>query len=450
MEKNMEALSFIAPLNIKKLFFNDTEQLNSKQYLVLLNTDIDNKYNVYLTTDSPTIDDSSLELDADNLILINYYDSISKDISLKDLLTFLEKSINKKPETLKKSEIIELEEKREKREQEEKKEKSDEEEKEEEKKREETEKKLNTSIIELGSSIDSNESRQTSSLDSDSSFDIYKCDVDLSEIVDNWINSKFNDEYKIYDIPKDGNCFFYSVILAYKYNLPEEDRKNIEYIPEKVFNVLKTLIETQDILPDDVLLKLKEISDKLPENMCSKYNYGILALRYILSLQVSDDYFVTYKLRFSEEERETLGLDSIETIDDFKRYILTDNYWADEWAMAKLQELLDIQFVIFDQEKKRIDGCNLSGEIFSKSSDPTKIKSIFINWQGESHYELISYKNKTLIDFNDLPKIVKDKCLPSKSGGNKITKKKYTKNKKGKERKKKSKKANKANKANKV
>lgn len=444
----MEAFSFIAPLNIKKFYFNDKEQLNSKQYLVLLNTDIDNKYNVYLTTDSPTIDDSLLELDADNLILINYYDSISKDISLKDLLTFLEKSINKISESLKKDEIIKLEDKEE---DEEKREKSDEEE--EEKKTEETERKLNTSIIEIGSSIDSNESRKksiTSSLDSDSSFDIYKCDIDLSEIVDNWINNKFNDEYKIYDIPKDGNCFFYSVILAYKYNLPEEDRKNIKYIPDKIFNVLKTLIETNDILPDDVLLKLKEISDKLPENMCSKYNYGVLALRYILSLQVSDDYFVTFKLRFSEDERETLGLESIETIDDFKKYILTDNYWADEWAMAKLQELLDIQFVIFDQEKKRIDGCNLSGEIFSKSSDPNKIQSIFINWQGESHYELISYKNKTLIDFKDLPKIVKDKCLPSKSGGNKITKKKYTKNKKGKERKKKSKKANKVNKVKKL
>jgi hypothetical protein len=458
----MDATSFQAPQNIKNLFIKDKKEKEKQQYLVVPNSKIDEVYNIYLTNKSPELIDGLLNLDANNLLLINYYkpetstfsiENLTKNIllqSLDKLFTNISDKIipsETTPKSLEKEAKLlspELT-------------KSLVDEKKTTKPSIELGSSIGSSIgpspdltkslvdekettkpsIELGSSIGSSPSLSIDSIDNDNDWPD-KCNVTLNKRDTNWIKFSYGKDYNIYDVPPDGNCFFYSFIEALKYRLPLDYKRNIKYIPDKILEVLKSLIEINGIIPDDPLIKLQEISNTLPSNMCSKYNLSVLALRYILSLEADTEYFYTYIFRFdSEEEKMAAGIENITTLDEFKKYILTDKYWADEWAISKFQKLFNIQFVIFDESEKELLGCKLTGEIYSNASSEKEIVTIILNWFGNNHYQLVTYNDNAVISFDDLPSIVKDSCIPTTTGGklnkhkkHKKTKRKYTKQKK--------------------
>ena len=453
----MDATSFQAPLNIKKLFIKDKEEQEKEQYLVVPDNKIDEKYNIYLTSKSPELIDGVLNLDANNLLLINYYvpetptftiENLTKAILLQNLdkLFTNTSNINIASETLPKSI------------------------KEESKtlspnltKSLLDEAKTKEPTIELGSSIGSSPSLSIDSIANDKEPAIElgssigsslssigsianvkdwpdKCDIYLKKRDSNWIKDSYDANYEIYDVPPDGNCYFYSLIEALKYKLPLEDKTNIKYIPAKILEILKFILEVNEIMPDDPVLKIQEVSNTLPSNMCSKYNLSVLALRYILSLEADEEYFNTYIFRFDDgDEKKAAGIENITTLEEFKKYILTDKYWADEWAISKFQKLFNIQFVIFDETEKELLGCSLTGEIYSNASSEKEIVTILLNWIGNSHYQLVTYNDNALISFEDLPSIVKDSCLSTTTGGkvNKNKKERKTKRKNTKLRKRK-------------
>lgn len=435
----MDATSFQAPLNIKKLFIKNKEELEKEQYLVIPNNKIDGVYNIYLTIKSPTFEDGILNLDANNLLLINYYRPEKSTFSIENLTKSLliqsldkifgqktfkiksvestAKSIEEKSNTLSpdltKSVMVD-----------------------------EPKSKLPT--IELGSSIGSTPS-SISSIANDKDWPD-KCDIYLKKRDSNWIKDSYDGDYEIYDVPPDGNCYFYSFIEALKYKLPLEDKTNIKYIPDKILEILKFILEVNEIMPDDPVLKIQEVSNTLPSNMCSKYNLSVLALRYILSLEADEEYFNTYIFRFDDEdEKKAAGIENITTLEEFKKYILTDKYWADEWAISKFQKIFNIQFVIFNESENNFPGCNLTGEIYSSATSKEEISTILLNWIGNSHYQLVTYNDNALIDFDDLPSMVKDSCLSKTTGGkvNKNKKERKTKRKNTKLRRKITKKYNK-------
>lgn len=428
----MDATSFQAPLNIKKLFIKDKEEQEKEQYLVVPDNKIDEKYNIYLTSKSPELIDGVLNLDANNLLLINYYvpetptftiENLTKAILLQNLDKLftntsdiniasetLPKSIKEESKTLSPNLTKSLLD----------------------------EAKTKEPAIELGSSIGSS----LSSIGSIANVKDWpdKCDIYLKKRDSNWIKDSYDANYEIYDVPPDGNCYFYSLIEALKYKLPLEDKTNIKYIPAKILEILKFILEVNEIIPDDPLVKIQEVSNTLPSNMCSKYNLSVLALRYILSLEADEEYFNTYIFRFDDEdEKKAAGIENITTLDEFKKYILTDKYWADEWAISKFQKLFNIQFVIFDETEKELLGCSLTGEIYSNASSEKEIVTILLNWIGNSHYQLVTYNDNALISFEDLPSIVKDSCLSTTTGGkvNKNKKERKTKRKNTKLRKRK-------------
>jgi len=433
----MDVTSFQAPLNIKKLFIKDKKEQEKEQYLVVPNIKIDEKYNIYLTSKSPELVDGLLNLDANNLLLINYYvpetptftiENLTKTILLQNLDKLftntsdiniasetLPKSIKEESKTLSPNLTKSLLD----------------------------EAKTKEPAIELGSSIGSSIGSSPSlSVDSIVNGKDWpdKCNVTLNKRDSNWIKDFYGEDYDIYDVPPDGNCYFYSFIEALKYRLPLDDKTNIKYIPDKLLEVLKTIIEINEIIPHDPLVKLQEISNTLPSSMCSKYNLSVLALRYILSLEADTEYFNTYIFRFdSEEEKQAAGIEDVTTLDEFKKYILTDKYWADEWAISKFQKLFNIQFVIFDESEKELVGCSLTGEIYSSAISKEEVSTILLNWIGNSHYQLVTFNDNAVIDFDDLPSIVKDSCLSRTTGGKlkrhkkeKKTKKKYIKSTKNK------------------
>jgi predicted NAD-dependent protein-ADP-ribosyltransferase YbiA (DUF1768 family) len=111
----------------------------------------------------------------------------------------------------------------------------------------------------------------------------------------------------------------------------------------------------------------------------------------------------------------------IEDIDGLREYIKKPEFWADSWAISVLENKLNIKLLIFS-EKSYINGDIHSVFHCGNESDdttPTPNFYIMVTYSGK-HYRLISYKNKYILKFSEIPYDVKVqvviKCLEKNSG----------------------------------
>jgi len=132
---------------------------------------------------------------------------------------------------------------------------------------------------------------------------------------------------------------------------------------------------------------------------------------------------------------------AITTLEQYKSYILSSAFWANDWAIGQLEYLLNIKTVIF--EKNKWDRSVKSGKALSinnRADDnallcgPVEIRQeikrrgsfnpteyILINWNGGIHFELITYDNNSLFTWAQLPQSTNDlilnHCKIHNSGG---------------------------------
>lgn len=120
-------------------------------------------------------------------------------------------------------------------------------------------------------------------------------------------------------------------------------------------------------------------------------------------------------------------MENISSLDDLKSYMKTSNYWADEWSIGQLEMILKIKFIIFSQNKylnndiQNVLQCQ-AGAVDEQIEINKKfdVEYYIMLDYGNSHYELITYKDKSIFSFSELPYDVKvliaDKCLERMSG----------------------------------
>lgn len=116
---------------------------------------------------------------------------------------------------------------------------------------------------------------------------------------------------------------------------------------------------------------------------------------------------------------------SLDSLDKFKNFIKTSSYWADTWAISTLERLLNIKLVIFSEEAYK-EGSNANvlncGEINKQIQDKGSFSPnyyILTSYSGQ-HYRLITYKDKKILTYSELPYGVKmliiNKCMEMNSG----------------------------------
>ena len=117
----------------------------------------------------------------------------------------------------------------------------------------------------------------------------------------------------------------------------------------------------------------------------------------------------------------------IHSTEDLKNYVKTSSYWADEWAISKLEILLRVKFIILKRnmfnsgDNNNVLQCQ-SGSIdesIENSSSFNPKYYIMVDYNGQ-HYELITYKNKRIFTFDEIPFgikiLISDKCMEKMSG----------------------------------
>jgi predicted NAD-dependent protein-ADP-ribosyltransferase YbiA (DUF1768 family) len=115
----------------------------------------------------------------------------------------------------------------------------------------------------------------------------------------------------------------------------------------------------------------------------------------------------------------------IDSLDKFREFVQTPAYWADDWAIDVLEKELNMKFIIFSEkdydedDENNVIRCTLSSQTLSKKDVFEPDFYIMTTYSGD-HYKLISYLNKWIFTFREIPYDVKTmiviKCMERNSG----------------------------------
>ena len=178
------------------------------------------------------------------------------------------------------------------------------------------------------------------------------------------LNNKYHipDGFKICYIPGDGDCFFRSVCTAIKCS----EQGNINYYEES------------------------KVSDCIKE------------LRNILSKKMDRAQFNRFVQAYEAGIPDYDWMSRITTLKILKDVIKSKLFWAENWAIAYLEEILGYKFIIFEKA---------TFQIKETQRMPYNSNYIMLSYENGNHYNLIAYKDKTLLTFNDLPNELREKYM---------------------------------------
>jgi hypothetical protein len=113
---------------------------------------------------------------------------------------------------------------------------------------------------------------------------------------------------------------------------------------------------------------------------------------------------------------------NVDSIDQLREVVQTTAYWADNYAISILERELNMKFMIFSELNYNEN--DLNNVLQCTSSIPTTDEFspdfyVFTTYSG-NHYRLVTYKNKRLFRFSEIPYDVKImvviKCMEKNSG----------------------------------
>jgi predicted NAD-dependent protein-ADP-ribosyltransferase YbiA (DUF1768 family) len=117
-------------------------------------------------------------------------------------------------------------------------------------------------------------------------------------------------------------------------------------------------------------------------------------------------------------------MSKVDTLEQLREYIQRPSFWADNWAISVLEKELNMKLIIFSESSYNDDDHNNVLQCtMANLSDSTGNFSpdfyIFTTYSG-NHYRLITYKNKRIFKFSEIPYDVKImvviKCMERNSG----------------------------------
>jgi len=257
-----------------------------------------------------------------------------------------------------------------------------------------------------------------------------------------------------------------------KIRLPKYNVWIAEYMSNNDYNIVETVVQG-DCFFDCIRLATK-ISIKDQRTQLSKH--------------ITQDIFDTYKLLFTNARinlvtdpkdtkskdiyREFDFIESIDTLLDLQKFVLTNDFWANSWAIAFIEKYYNIKVLIFSEEywdngdvdkiikcghyigdideTTRCSICDITHKELSLKDlhqtiilktidrhkevgiaehqwvDPDNNRTSFnpkgyimVSYSG-NHYKLITYKGKSFLKFSDLPDAVvelfKHYCMSTEIG----------------------------------
>ena len=261
-----------------------------------------------------------------------------------------------------------------------------------------------------------------------------------------------NNNYGILDNPGHGDCFFYTIRDAFRYI-------NVDASVEKIRNLLSDKVEKSDFdnykeRYDMLNNEIKTLKRQIPQDKKRKKqmakDYNKLAkeakkekdvptkkqkIKNAKKLKVKHT-DLGEELKHKEKELELAKenfadiawFKNIETIDQLKEKIKTCDFWADNWAIGVLELAINVKFIILSSSEykkgnySRVLSCGDFVPNVIEDKGYFKPKYYIIVEHTGNHYKLITYKDKQIYRFHEIPYGMKAKIIETcmKSRGKSI------------------------------
>ena len=232
-----------------------------------------------------------------------------------------------------------------------------------------------------------------------------------------WIQKRMkNLHYSVISVKGDGHCFFHTLVLAFKDigKITTVDACR-QYLSEHS-SIKKTYRQERQLYLDFIQLKTplihtnEKIDQRLTEIQKLLKPPTVLSTEDRTKLEQEKQGLIVHKKEnmdkikdVDDDVREIVPhLEKIDTLEKYKQYVRTEQFWANEWAIEQLENKLQVKFLFFSEnsDSKRIM------TVGTLRKPKYYIMDSFVNG---NHYDLMEYKKRRIFTFDELPYSVK--CL---------------------------------------
>jgi predicted NAD-dependent protein-ADP-ribosyltransferase YbiA (DUF1768 family) len=251
-----------------------------------------------------------------------------------------------------------------------------------------------------------------------------------------WIQKYMkNPNYEIVEVESNGDCFFASVRealrqIGHKTTVDKQRTALAREMPERIFtdqlelyNLYQSNINEIESRLDAIKKENAEYKKRIKKATPAERE-EILQRGNELAKETKEKQ--KEKSTVEHEQNTYVGyMRNIKTIDQYRDYVQTPSFWADAWAISTIERLFNIKVIIMS-EMAYDDGAMHSvlncGEINKQIQDRGVFNPdhyIIVTYSG-NHYRLVTYKNKRIFTFREIPYGIKvlivNKCLERNSG----------------------------------
>ena len=253
---------------------------------------------------------------------------------------------------------------------------------------------------------------------------------------DNWVQ-KFikNSNFDIIDNEGGGDCLFATIrdafsSIAQQTSVNKLRKKLSDEVNDEVFQSYK---EQYDMYNSSILLDTNKIKELAAEYVLLKQKFASVIDHYeqkIISenakkVKSEHDKLVQEKKVTASLLKDYKFMKGIDTLEKLQKKVRTCEFWAEIWSISTLERILNIKFVILSSESyksgdtKNVLQCGEIDKILQNKGTFNPEFYIIVDYTG-SHYKTVSYKNKMIFKFSELPydvkKMIAEKCLEKNAG----------------------------------
>ena len=252
-----------------------------------------------------------------------------------------------------------------------------------------------------------------------------------------WI-AKFmkNLNYDIIDNEGCGDCFFAVIRDAFeqigkKTTVTKLRAILSDEVTENMFQEYRSLYNAfngqyQELDSELKLLKKNILTLKTRSNKCTNKEENKVILDEANKVVEKYKHLTSDKKDAKQLLTEFAYMKDINTIDAFKTYIKSSKFWADTWAISTIERVLNIKIVVLSEMSYKsgdLDSVLNCGQLndteLERQGNFKPDYYIMTSYTG-SHYTLITYKDKRILKFSEVPYDIKaliiNKCMERNSG----------------------------------